>query len=131
MRAYIVWLPDRAGTLADLSEELGSQGINIIGVAATTWEDRGAVALITDLPDETQALLDQRSADYHAVELVEANLDDEPGMLGRAARRLADRGINIQAVVPMGVSGGQRVVGFVVDIPAAARDALGDLAASA
>lgn len=130
MRAHIVWLEDRAGTLADLCDALEAAHLNISGISATTWQDRGAVAFTTDDPEATTALLDQRHADYRAVELVAAELADRPGALAVAARRLANRDISIQALVPMGVRDGRRIVGFVVEIPAAARQALGDLALS-
>lgn len=128
MRAHIVWLEHRSGALAELCEALAAEQINIVGLAATTWEDRGAVAITTSDPDATAELLAGQFADHREVELVAAALEDRPGMLASAARRLADRDINIHALLPMGMRGGDRLIGFVVDIPAAARDALGDLA---
>lgn len=128
MRAHVIWLEHRAGSLAELCEVIGGAGINITGVAATTWEDRGAVALTTDDPDATDGVLASRGFDHRGVEVVAAALDDRPGALAEAARRLAGRDINIHAVVPLADRDGRRVIGFVVDIPVAARDALGDLA---
>lgn len=128
MRAHIIWLENRAGALADLCEALGAGDINIVGVAATTWQDRGSLVINTSDPDATASLLEQRGADHRGVELVAAKLEDRPRALAGAARRLADRDINIHAVVPMGVRDAHRIIGFVVDVPAAARDALGDLA---
>jgi len=128
VRAHIVWLEDRAGTLADLCEALGAARINISGISATTWQDRGAVAITTDDPDATTSVLDAWRGDYRAVELVAAELEDRPKSLAIAARRLSDHDINIHAVVPMGMNGSRRIIGFVVDIPVAARQAPGDLA---
>jgi hypothetical protein len=128
VRAHIVWLEDRAGTLADLCDALGAAHINISGISATTWKDRGAVAFTTDDPDATTSVLDAQQADYRAVELVAARLDDRPKALAEAARRLSNHDINIHALVPMGVTDSQRIVGFVVDMPVAARQALGDVA---
>jgi hypothetical protein len=130
MRAHVIWLEHRAGSLAELCEALGSAAVNITGVSATTWEDRGALAITTDDPDATAEILAERGAEHHAVELVAAALEHRPGSLAEAARRLADRDISIHALIPMGDREGRRVIGFVVDIPAAARDALGDLAVS-
>lgn len=130
MRAHIVWLENRAGALADLCEAVGARNINISGIAATTWQDRGAVAITTGDPAATASLLEERAVDHREVELVAAALEDRPKALAEAARRLADRDINVHAVVPMGVADARRVIGFVVDVPAAAREALGDLAVS-
>lgn len=130
MRAHIIWLENRAGSLADLCEALGARNINIIGISATTWQEKGAVAITTGDPETTASLLADRAVDHREVELVAAALEDRPKALAEAARRLADRGINIHALVPMGVRDSMRVIGFVVDVPAAARAALGDLAIS-
>lgn len=68
--------------------------------------------------------------DYRDVEVVAAVLEDRPGTLGEAARRLADRGINVEVVMPTSIQGGRISVAFGVDDPAGAREALGELAAS-
>ena len=129
MHAFIVKLENRPGSLADLAEALGQQGINITGVTGIGWDGTGAVTLISSDEAGTRALLDQRASDYREAELVSAAIEDRPGTLGAAARRLADKGINIEAMVPTGMSGSRITVAFAVDDAAAAREALGDLAA--
>ena len=129
MHAFIVKLENRPGSLADLAEALGQQGINITGVTGIGWDGTGAVTLISSDEAGTRALLDQRASDYREAELVSAAIEDRPGTLGAAARRLADKGINIEAMVPTGMSGSRITVAFAVDDAEAAREALGDLAA--
>ena len=97
MHAFIVKLENRPGSLADLAEALGQQGINITGVTGIGWDGTGAVTLISSDEAGTRALLDQRGTDYREAELVSAAIEDRPGTLGAAARRLADKGINIEA----------------------------------
>ena len=130
MRAFIVNLENRPGTLAELGEALGARGVNISGVAGTTWNDTGAIALITNDDSATRAVLEERDIDYRDVDVVSASLDDRPGALGAAARRLADRGINVEIILPTGVQGSRISVAFGVDDPAGAREALGELAAT-
>lgn len=130
MRAFIVNLENRPGTLADLAEALGERGINISGVAGTTWDNEGAIALITNDDSGAQTVLEEREVGYRDVEIVSANLDDRPGTLGAAARRMADRGVNVEVIMPTGVTGGRVTVAFGVDDPAGAREALGELAGS-
>jgi hypothetical protein len=62
---------------------------------------------------------------------VAASLEDRPGTLGGAARRLADAGVNIESIIPTGMMGSRVTVTFAVDDAAKARDALGDLASVA
>ena len=98
MRAFIVKLENRPGTLADLGEALGERGINISGLSGTSWDGDGALAVITN--------------------------DDA------AARRLAERGVNIELIMTTGVQGTRITVAFGVDDPVGAREALGELAAT-
>jgi hypothetical protein len=128
MRAFIIHAENRPGALAELAEALGERGINISGVSGSAWGAGGAIGLITNDDSGTRSVLDGRNADYRELELVAAAMEDKPGTLGAAARRLADRGVNIGAIMPTGMQGTKVTVAFAVDDAAAAREALGDLA---
>ena len=47
-----------------------------------------------------------------------------PGSLAKACRRLADGGVNIEALMPTGMEGDQVMVAFVTGDPAKARQIL-------
>ena len=127
MRAFIVELENRPGSLADLTEALGARGVNIVGVAGMTWEDRGAVGLITNNDATARDVLVERGERHREVELIAAGLEDRPGSLGLATRRLADRGINVLAAMTTSMLGSKVTIAFAVDDATAAREALGDL----
>jgi hypothetical protein len=128
MRAFIVRLENRPGSLADLTEALGERGINISAVSGMTWDEGGGLGLITNDEAGTRSVLDDRGADYREIDLVSAELDDQPGSLGAAARRLAEKGVNIEALIPTGMQGSRVSVAFGVNDADAAREALGELA---
>jgi len=128
MRAFIVRLENRPGSLADVTEALGERGINISAVSGMTWDEGGGLGLITNDEAGTRSVLDDRGADYREIELVSAELDDQPGSLGAAARRLAQKGVNIEALIPTGMQGPRVSVAFGVKDAAVAREALGELA---
>ncbi len=130
MRAFIVKLENRPGSLADLGEALGERGINISGLSGTTWDGEGALAVITNDDAGARSVLEDRELTYRDCEIVSASLEDKPGALGAAARRLADRGVNIELVMTTGVQGSRVTVAIGVDDPAGAREALGELAAT-
>lgn len=130
MRAFIVKLENRPGTLADLGEALGERGINITGLSGTSWDGEGALAVITNDDAGARAVLEDREFSYRDCEIVSASLEDKPGTLGAAARRLADRGVNVGLVMTTGVQGTRLTVALGVDDPAGAREALGNLAAT-
>jgi len=128
LHAFIVNLENRRGTLADLGTALGERGINITGLAATTWEGTGSVAIVTNDDSATLAALDEAGFDYRETELVSAQIEDRPGALGEAARRIADRNVNIELVMPTETQGTRVTVAFGVDDVERAREALGELA---
>jgi hypothetical protein len=129
MRAFLVELDNRTGSLAQLSEAIADPGINVVGVVATTSGGTGSVGLITTDDSATRSALESGSFTYREVELVSASLENQPGTLAAAARRLAEGGVNIELVMPTGMEGGKVTVAFGVDDPSAARQALGELAA--
>lgn len=130
MRAFIVNLDNRPGTLADLGDALGARGINITGLVGTTWEGAGAAAILTNDDDGSTAALDEGGFSYRQVEVVSATVEDRPGSLGEAARRLADAGVNIELILPTGMQGSRITLALGVDNVERARQALGELAAT-
>ncbi len=127
MRAFIVELENRPGSLAELCEAIGAEGINISGLSGASRHQGGAVAFITNLDSAMRQLLIRMEADYRECDVIAVGLDDRPGVLGSAARRLAEQGVNIQAIIPTGVQGMRITVTFAVDDAEKARQALGDL----
>lgn len=130
MRAYIVNMPNQPGSLAALGEALGARGINIIGLAGVSWVEDGSIAIITNDDAGTRETLERAGFQYRDGVVISASLEDRPGALGKAARRLAERHINVDVVMPTGAQGGRVSVAFGVDDPEGAREALGELAAT-
>ena len=54
----------------------------------------------------------------------DGRLRQEPGTLAKAARRLADAGINIEALLPIGMEGNEVHVAFVTNDAVKARQVL-------
>lgn len=129
MDAFIIELENRPGMLAGLTEAIAARGINIEAAAAATSPDRGSVALLTDDAGATRSVLDESGVTYHACGVVEVTLQHRPGTLAVAARRLADAGVNIEALLPTGMQGDTATLALAVDDVDAARSALGELAA--
>jgi hypothetical protein len=97
-----IMLEDRPGELARVGEALGNAGINIEGVSAAVEGGRGIVHLLVEDPAGARAALaDQgievaREADALVMDISAGA--DEPGTLGRMARKVADAGVNIEAL---------------------------------
>ena len=124
MHAFLVELPNKPGALADIAEALGKKGINIENVAGAACGDSGRVAIMTTDEAGTRAAIAGAGLKSQELETTEVSLAHQPGSLGQAARRLADAGINVEAIVPSGMSGGQVTVSFVTSNPAKTKEIL-------
>jgi hypothetical protein len=129
MNVLIVEMENRPGELAKVAEALADRGINITGVgAAGSSGGKSAIAILTNDESGATTALERAGIGFRATPVVAATLEDRPGTLALAARRLADAGVNIEAVVPTGRSGSGITVGIGVDDAAKAEAALGELA---
>lgn len=101
----VVEAEDRPGMVAALGELLGRAQVNIMAAAAFTFEGQGYIHLVVDHADRAIEGLSEGGWSIRKVqEVMTVTLDDQPGELGRFARRLADSGINITSLY---IAGGQ------------------------
>jgi hypothetical protein len=127
MNAFIIELENRPGSLADTAAAIAEKGININGIAGATAGGTGAIAIVTNDESATRTALQGIDCKFREVALASAALEDKPGVLADAARRLADAGVNIEAIFPTGMDGNRITVAFGVDNIEAAKQALGAL----
>jgi hypothetical protein len=131
MQWFIVEAANKPGEFARHASEIAKRGINLRNVVSLGIGDRGGLAFYaTDEAGLRTALSDAGIA-FREVAAVAAELDDRPGTVADAAKRLADAGVNIELITPMGMDGNKVTVVFGVDKEEAAKAALGDLATSA
>lgn len=124
MNAFLVELENKPGELARVSEAIAAKGVNITAVSGSTCGASGRVALMTSDEAATRVALGQAGCTFSEMEVTEASLRHQPGTLAVACRRLADAGVNIEALVPIGMSGSDVTVAFVTNQPAKAREIL-------
>lgn len=124
MQAFLVELPNKPGALADVAEALAAKGINITAVSGTACGDAGRAAIMTSDEATTRTALDATGHTYTVLEAADAAMRHEPGTLAKAARRLADEGINIEAILPIGMEGNEVRVAFVTSDASKARQVL-------
>jgi hypothetical protein len=95
---FSIILEHHPGSLADLTEALAQNAVNIIAIHASPCGEEGVVQFITSDPDATIEALNDIRLDFSAQEVLMLTLAHEPGSLARLARALANAGININAV---------------------------------
>ena len=128
MKAFLVDLENKPGSLARVAEAIAAKGINIEGISGTTGDTSGRVAIVTSDEGATRSALTEAKASFKEVEATETSMRHAPGTFAKAARRLADAGINIEAVFPTGMQGEDVSVAFVTDQPAKAKEVLAESA---
>jgi hypothetical protein len=113
-----VILEDRPGELARLGEATGTNGVNILGMAAFTGEGKGVIQVLVEDAAKARAALEAAGigiADEREALVIDVN--DRPGSLGQLARDLAEASVNIELAYT--TFGGVKLVIVTDDLDAA------------
>ena len=127
MNAFIITVPNRPGELARIAEAIALKGINITSLSSIGMEDHGGIALTTNDEAGTRAALGG-IGDIQEIEIIPIALEDRPGTLAAAARKLADAGINIELVLPIGMREGKVSVAIATSDNIRAKELIGSAA---
>jgi hypothetical protein len=130
MQWFIVEAANKPGEFARHAQEIAKRGINLSNVISLGIGNRGGAAFSATDEAGLRTALNDAGIAYREVSVVTAQLDDRPGTVAEAARRLGDAGVNIELIAPLGMDGKKFTVGFGVDKTAEARTALGELVTS-
>ena len=116
-----VFLENRPGTLAELGEILGREGVNIDGICGIPEGSQGVIhILVEDAPAARQALTKAGMEVREERPVLVKEVMDRPGEMGKLTRRIADAGVNIDLIytamngrVVLGVSDIDKVRGML------------------
>ncbi len=100
MEDLSILLEDRCGALAEMGEALGRAGVSIEGGGVFVVEGEGAAHFLFADGAAAQAALEAAGIRVLARRevLVQRLKQEEPGQLGKIARRMADAGVNIEVM---------------------------------
>lgn len=129
MQWFIVEAANKPGEFARHASAIAQRGVNLAGVVSLGIGDRGGAAFYATDEAGVRSALNDAGIAFREVSVVEAKLEDKPGTVADAAKRLGDAGVNIELIAPTGMDGGKVTIAFGVDNPDAATAALGDLVA--
>jgi hypothetical protein len=94
-----VELADRPGTLAAMGEALGKAGVNIEGLCGVPVGGKAVVhILVEDAAAARRALQQAGMSVVGEQDVLVLTLQDRPGALGAATRKIADAGANVTLV---------------------------------
>ncbi len=113
---------NRPGTLAHIAKVLGDAKVNILSCLATTSGTEGSVQLVVDNANKAKKALDGAGFAYAEADVLQVELPNTPGVLGKFAGKLAEKGINITSGCQTAVKGSRKasVVLAVSDLDKAA-----------
>lgn len=124
MRDFVVRLAHCPGELADVTNALSLQGVNLKTVAAMALDNQALVRFIPDDDDGARRALRAGNIRFEENDVVTILLENRAGELTGVAARLADAGLNLEAVYVVGVADDLIELAIVVDDAKKARKAL-------
>jgi hypothetical protein len=120
-----VTMEDRPGSLAKLAEALGKAGVNIEAISAETTGGGGDIRiLVADTAAARKALDGVGVKVAGERDMTFVDLEDRPGSLATTARKLADQGVNVDAIYVVGAAGGKKQLAIGTNDTAKARAAV-------
>ena len=102
MKQFNVFVDDKIGELARVTEALAQSAINIRGLATDKVGPRPAVKVITDDESSTRKALAKADFQFEESEVLVLDLIDRPGEIAKIARRVSKAGVNINSVFLIG-----------------------------
>jgi hypothetical protein len=117
MTEFVVRMDNRPGRLAALTEVLANAGVNIEALTAFGYDGEGIVRLIVDEPEAARRTLRDAGLATEEHQVLTTFLSHRPGQLASVARKLADSGVNIDAVYVLNNNPEGIELALVVDEP--------------
>lgn len=100
MQGFIVELANRPGELARVAETIATRGINVEAFGLS-YGTTGAAAFVAYDETGIRDALNAEGFTYREVPLLTIWLEDNPGQVAWAAKRLGEAGVNIELFAPV------------------------------
>ncbi len=110
-------LENRPGAAARVFQGLAEDRINIVGMQL---EHGGMLRLLVDNPLHAAELMRERRMQVEQREVLYTVVPNDPGVLGRMAKLLADAGVNIEYLYSTAVEG-HAMAAVVIGVPDAVK----------
>lgn len=91
-----IFLENKPGTLADVTNTLQNESINILAMTVSDTIDHAVVRMMVDKPGEAIHRLEEQNLLVVENDVLVVDLENKPGALANMANRLAEHEINIE-----------------------------------
>lgn len=115
MTEFTVHMANRPGQLAALTDRLSAAGVHIEALAAFSQGADSMVRLMANDVDATRRVLADAGVHFEEQRVIETVVKDTPDALAKMTRRLADSGVNIEAMYLLHANGDSLHFAVAVD----------------
>jgi hypothetical protein len=102
MEEFEIYVENRPGSLARVSEVLAKNAVNIEALATEVTEDKGTLKIITGDANTTRSALKNAGLNFAVKEVLPIKVINRPGELAKLTRDLARERINIESLYMIG-----------------------------
>jgi hypothetical protein len=106
MQEITIMTENKVGALAEICELLGGCGVNIESITAYGTDRHGVVRVITKDSRSAESVLLKAGKKFNSGEVVVVKISDRPGELGKLARKIAQKGIDVESIYLMSKGSG-------------------------
>ena len=124
MKEFKVFVNNKTGELARVTEALAAGAVNIRALASEGGPSKAFLRVVTGDVATTEKALKNAGLTFELNEIVDLELMDRPGELAKIARRLARQGVNIESIYILGTKNGKTQIAMTVSDLEKARAAL-------
>ncbi|MBI5102119.1 MAG: ACT domain-containing protein [Nitrospirae bacterium] len=111
-----VFLENKSGRLADVTNVLGGAGINIRALSLADTTDFGILRLILNDSEKAKEVLKENGFTVGKTEVIAVEVSDRPGGLAEILNVMKDNGINVEYMYAfVQKSGGNAIIIFRFD----------------
>ncbi|MFO0826464.1 MAG: ACT domain-containing protein [Gemmataceae bacterium] len=115
MKQLTIVAADRPGLMAEVTELLAAEGINLESFSAEAVAGTAVIRLTVDEYDKAIQALHRGGHSPVTEDSILVRLESRPGALAEVARRFRDAGVNIQSLRIIHTSGGRCVVALATE----------------
>ncbi len=121
----VLTIQSKPGVLANICKVLGDAGVNIEALCAPEVPGKGKLRLLVSDPSKAEAALKEAKVRAGKEEAITVALENRPGAMAEAARKLAAAKVNIKCAYATTTGPGQATAVLTVSNASKALAALG------
>ncbi|MFH1200342.1 MAG: ACT domain-containing protein, partial [Candidatus Micrarchaeota archaeon] len=114
MREITIVARDRVGLLADISELLATNGVNVDSLTTETANSTAVVRLVVSGAAKAKVVLETSGFKVMESDVLVVRLADKPGELAKVARVLSEDRVNIHNVFMLSKTGEETLLALKV-----------------